>query len=55
MKRDLFLTSMERNAEMEPSLRPDIADTPLKGVRSNSTVSIVPLEQAQPQEQAQAA
>lgn len=27
----------------------------VKGVRSNSTVSIVPLEQAQPQEQAQAA
>ena len=40
MKRDLFLTSMERDAEMDQSLRPDIADTPLKGVRSNIVQSI---------------
>ena len=40
MKRDLFLTSMERNAEMDPSLRPDISETPLKGVRSNIVQSI---------------
>lgn len=40
MKRDLFLTSMESKAEMDPSLRPDIADTPLKGVRSNIVQSI---------------
>ena len=40
MKRDLFLTSMERDAEMDPSLRPDIAETPLKGVRSNIVQSI---------------
>ena len=40
MKRDLFLTSMERDAEMDTTLRPDIADTPLKGVRSNIVQSI---------------
>src|SRR3954470_8593915 len=40
MKRDLFLTSLEREAEMETRLRPDIADTPLKGVRSNIVQSI---------------
>lgn len=40
MKRDLFLSSMERDAEMDPSLRPDIAETPLKGVRSNIVQSI---------------
>ena len=40
MKRDMFLTSMERDAEMDPSLRTDIADTPLKGVRSNIVQSI---------------
>jgi RNAse (barnase) inhibitor barstar len=40
MKRDLFLTSLERDAEMETRLRPDIADTPLKGVRSNIVQSI---------------
>ena len=40
MKRDLFLTSLERDAEMETPLRPDIADTPLKGVRSNIVQSI---------------
>lgn len=39
MKRDLFL-NMERNAEMDPSLRPDAADTPLRGVRSNIVQSI---------------
>src|SRR3954464_5011697 len=40
MKRDLFLTSMERDAEMEHSLRTDIGETPLKGVRSNIVQSI---------------
>jgi RNAse (barnase) inhibitor barstar len=40
MKRDLFLTSLERDAEMETPLRPDIAETPLKGVRSNIVQSI---------------
>jgi RNAse (barnase) inhibitor barstar len=40
MKRDSFLTSMESDAEMEPSLRPDISETPLKGVRSNIVQSI---------------
>ena len=40
MKRDQFLTSFERDAEMETRLRPDIADTPLKGVRSNIVQSI---------------
>jgi RNAse (barnase) inhibitor barstar len=40
MKRDLFLTSMERKAEMDTPLRPDIAETPLKGVRSNIVQSI---------------
>src|SRR3954447_11265385 len=40
MKRDLFLTSMERDAEMDHSLRTDISETPLKGVRSNIVQSI---------------
>lgn len=42
MKRDLFLTSLERDAEMDTSLRPDmnINDTSLKGVRSNIVQSI---------------
>jgi RNAse (barnase) inhibitor barstar len=40
MKRDLFLTSMERKAEMDTPLRPDIAESPLKGVRSNIVQSI---------------
>lgn len=40
MKRDLFLTSMESKAEMDTSLRPDISETPLKGVRSNIVQSI---------------
>jgi RNAse (barnase) inhibitor barstar len=40
MKRDQFLNSLERDAEMETRLRPDIADTPLKGVRSNIVQSI---------------
>jgi len=40
MKRDLFLTSLEREAEMDKPLRPDIADTPIKGVRSNIVQSI---------------
>lgn len=40
MKRDSFLTSLERDAEMDPSLRPDISETPLKGVRSNIVQSI---------------
>jgi RNAse (barnase) inhibitor barstar len=40
MKRDLFLTSMERDAEMDTALRPDISETPLKGVRSNIVQSI---------------
>ena len=40
MKRDLFLTSLERDAEMDKSLRPDINETPLKGVRSNIVQSI---------------
>jgi RNAse (barnase) inhibitor barstar len=39
MKRDLFL-NMERKAEMDPSLRPQTPDTPLKGVRSNIVQSI---------------
>ncbi len=39
MKRDLFLT-MERDAEMEDSLRPNVSETPLKGVRSNIVQSI---------------
>ena len=39
MKRDLFLTT-ERDAEMDPSLRPTVAETPLKGVRSNIVQSI---------------
>jgi len=39
MKRDLFLT-MERDAEMDKSLRPEISETPLKGVRSNIVQSI---------------
>ncbi len=40
MKRDLFFTSMESRPEMDTSLRPDIAETPLKGVRSNIVQSI---------------
>ncbi|MEY4652107.1 MAG: hypothetical protein RI884_688 [Pseudomonadota bacterium] len=39
MKRDLFLNS-ERDAEMEKVLRPDISETPLKGVRTNIVQSI---------------
>jgi RNAse (barnase) inhibitor barstar len=39
MKRDLFLT-MERDAEMDPSLRPEASEAPLKGVRSNIVQSI---------------
>ncbi len=39
MKRDLFLTT-ERDAEMEKVLRPDISETPLKGVRTNIVQSI---------------
>jgi RNAse (barnase) inhibitor barstar len=39
MKRDLFLTT-ERDAEMEKVLRPDIGETPLKGVRTNIVQSI---------------
>jgi len=39
MKRDLFL-NMERTAEMDKSLRPNVSDTPLKGVRSNIVQSI---------------
>ena len=39
MKRDLFL-NMERDAEMDKVLRPDISETPLKGVRSNIVQSI---------------
>ncbi len=40
MKRDLFLTAMERDAEMDKPLRTDISDTPLRGVRSNIVQSI---------------
>jgi RNAse (barnase) inhibitor barstar len=39
MKRDQFVT-MERDAEMDASLRPEIKETPLKGVRSNIVQSI---------------
>ncbi len=39
MKRDLFLTT-ERDAEMDKVLRPDISETPLKGVRTNIVQSI---------------
>ena len=39
MKRDLFL-NMERDAEMEKVLRPEISETPLKGVRTNIVQSI---------------
>ena len=39
MKRDLFLT-MERDAEMDKLLRPEISETPLKGVRANIVQSI---------------
>ena len=39
MKRDLFLT-MERDAEMDKVLRPDISETPLKGIRTNIVQSI---------------
>jgi RNAse (barnase) inhibitor barstar len=39
MKRDQFVT-MERDAEMDASLRPEISDMPLKGVRSNIVQSI---------------
>jgi RNAse (barnase) inhibitor barstar len=39
MKRDLFL-NMERDAEMEKVLRPDISESPLKGVRTNIVQSI---------------
>lgn len=40
MKRDEFLTSLERDTEMEMPLRKDIAETTLKGVRSNIVQSI---------------
>ncbi len=42
MKRDLFLTSLERDAEMDPSPRPElnINETSLKGVRNNIVQSI---------------
>src|SRR5687768_17397951 len=40
MKRDLVLTAMERDSEMDKSLRPDIGEPPLKGVRSNIVQSI---------------
>ena len=39
MKRDLFLTT-EKETEMERPLRPDVSETPLKGVRSNIVQSI---------------
>ena len=39
MKRDLFLTT-EKETEMDKPLRPDISETPLKGVRSNIVQSI---------------
>jgi RNAse (barnase) inhibitor barstar len=39
MKRDVFL-NMEREAEMDQTLRPDIGETALKGVRSNIVQSI---------------
>ncbi len=39
MKRDLFLNT-EKVAEMDPSLRPNLSETPLKGVRSNIVQSI---------------
>jgi RNAse (barnase) inhibitor barstar len=39
MKRDMFLT-IEKDAEMDTPLRKDIADTPLKGVRSNIVQAI---------------
>jgi RNAse (barnase) inhibitor barstar len=39
MKRDLFLTT-EKDTEMEKPLRPEISDTPIKGVRSNIVQSI---------------
>ncbi len=39
MKRDMFLT-LEKDAEMDTPLRKDIADTPLKGVRSNIVQAI---------------
>ena len=39
MKRDLFLTT-EKATEMEQPLRPEISETPIKGVRSNIVQSI---------------
>ena len=39
MKRDEFLTT-EKETEMEKPLRPEISDTPLKGVRGNIVQSI---------------
>ena len=39
MKRDLFLNT-ERVAEVDTSLRPNLSDMPLKGVRSNIVQSI---------------
>lgn len=39
MKRDLFLSN-QKEAEMDKPLRPDISETPLKGVRSNIVQSI---------------
>ena len=53
MKRDLFLNS-ERDAEMDTPLRKDIADTPLKGVRSNIVQAIRAFRVQQLQDSARA-
>lgn len=53
MKRDLFLTT-EKATEMDTPLRPNIADTPLKGVRSNIVQSIRAFRVQDLQETAQA-
>ncbi|MCC2634522.1 MAG: hypothetical protein K0S48_2408, partial [Ramlibacter sp.] len=39
MKRDLFLTT-EKATEMDKPLRPDMSESPIKGVRSNIVQSI---------------
>jgi len=39
MKRDMFL-NLERDAEMDKTLRPETGEIPLKGVRSNIVQSI---------------
>jgi len=39
MKRDMFL-NLERDAEMDKTLRPEAGEIPLKGVRSNIVQSI---------------